>query len=218
PYLAAATAGSKLASRKAAVGVAIAGAVVVAGATLLAGLLAPNFPQWPWWVTLTVALPVYIGTSQRDRIDALRNARLAAEEARRAKESEAREAALIERGRIAREIHDVLGHSLSGIALQLDMADALHDSGRQEEATAALPTAPGSASSARVNARRCSGARCKPGRPATAAGPWSWSCPGDRAPHDHPRRRRRPGDRPRSARGHARSRRGCDGRGHRDQR
>ncbi|MCW2948583.1 MAG: two-component sensor histidine kinase, partial [Actinoallomurus sp.] len=65
-------------------------------------------------------------------------AQLAAEEAQRAKESETREAALIERGRIAREIHDLLGHSLSGIALQLDMADALRDSGREEEATAAI--------------------------------------------------------------------------------
>ena len=32
----------------------------------------------------------------------------------------------------------MLGHSLSGIALQLDMADALRDNGRDKEATAAI--------------------------------------------------------------------------------
>jgi signal transduction histidine kinase len=89
-------------------------------------------------VGLTVALPVNIGISRRDRRAALRSAQLAAEEAQRATASEAREAALIERGRIAREIHDILGHSLSGIAMQLDMADALRDSGREEESVAAI--------------------------------------------------------------------------------
>ncbi|MBY8885212.1 two-component sensor histidine kinase [Streptomyces sp. PTM05] len=138
PYVAAASAGGVLASRKAAIGVAVAGALAATGATQLVLRLAPDAPQWSWWVTLTVALPVYIGMSNRDRRDALRNAQLAAEEARRATASEAREAALIERGRIAREIHDVLGHSLSGIALQLDMADALRDSGRGQDAVAAV--------------------------------------------------------------------------------
>lgn len=138
PYLAARAAGVKLASRKAAVGVAVTGALAAAGATWLVELLAPHQSQWPWWVTLTVGLPAYIGISNRDRHDALHSAQRAAQESRRARESEAREAALIERGRIAREIHDVLGHSLSGIALQLDMADALREGGREEEATAAV--------------------------------------------------------------------------------
>ncbi|HWO62169.1 MAG TPA: histidine kinase [Umezawaea sp.] len=138
PYTAAATAGGHLASRRAASGVAAAGALVAAGATLLVEHLAPAAPQWQWWVTLTVGLPVYSGIANRDRLDALRSAQRAAREAMRASESEAREAALLERGRIAREIHDVLGHSLSGIALQLDMADALRSNGDDEEATAAV--------------------------------------------------------------------------------
>ena len=138
PYIAARAVGVKLASRKAAASVAVTGALTAAGATWLVALLAPDAPQWQGWVTLTVGLPVYIGMSNQDRVDALHHARLAAQEAQRAKASEAREAALIERGRIAREIHDVLGHSLSGIALQLDMADALRDSGRADEATAAV--------------------------------------------------------------------------------
>ncbi len=50
---------------------------------------------------------------ERDRAQAL----LA--EAQRARESEAQTAALRERGRIAREMHDVLAHSLAGLSMQL---------------------------------------------------------------------------------------------------
>ncbi|WP_327139558.1 sensor histidine kinase [Nocardia sp. NBC_01327] len=138
PYVAASATGAKLASRKAAVGIAVTGAVIAIGAALVVEWLAPASSQWPWWVPLTVCLPVYIGIANRDRRDALHSAQRAAEEARRATDSEAREAALLERGRIAREVHDVLGHSLSGIALQLDLADALHESGRDAESIAAV--------------------------------------------------------------------------------
>jgi signal transduction histidine kinase len=137
-FLACAVAGGKLASRRAAVGVAVTGSVTAATMVWLVGRFYPAAPEWPWWLALSVGLPVYIGISQRDRLDALLGARRAAAEAERASASEAREAALVERGRIAREIHDVLGHSLSGIALQLDMADALRDSGRGDEAILAV--------------------------------------------------------------------------------
>jgi signal transduction histidine kinase len=143
PYIAASTAGMKLRSRRAATGIAVAGAVLAAGAVLLVSRLSPDASQWTWWLALTVGLPVYIGVSNRDRVAALHSAQRAAEEAQRATASEAREAALLERGRIAREIHDLLGHSLSGIALQLDLADALRESGREEEATAAIHRARG---------------------------------------------------------------------------
>ncbi|HEX3778691.1 MAG TPA: histidine kinase [Pseudonocardiaceae bacterium] len=138
PFVATAAAGGILESRRAAIAIAIAGGLVSAGATWLVEQLAPATSQWPWWIALTVALPVYIGISNRDRLVAVFNARQAAAQAQRAAESEARAAALEERGRIAREIHDVLGHSLSGIALQLDMADALRESGRVDEATVAI--------------------------------------------------------------------------------
>ncbi|HEY6493714.1 MAG TPA: histidine kinase [Trebonia sp.] len=138
PFSASTVAGLRLASRRAAVGVAMAGAVTAALWIWLAGHLAPGVDTWPWWMGLTVGLPVYGGLARRYRVEALRNARLAAEEAQRAAKSEAREAALEERGRIAREIHDVLGHSLSGVALQLEMAEALRQRGREEEAAAAV--------------------------------------------------------------------------------
>ncbi|MFI7118849.1 sensor histidine kinase [Amycolatopsis sp. NPDC049868] len=133
-YLAATVAGIKLASRTLAVVVAVLDAVCCAVAVAVVGAVTPNAGVWPWWLALSVGLPVLLGIARRDRRDALLNAERAAAEARRAAASESREAALLERTRIARELHDVLGHSLTGIALQLDMADALGTKGRDAEA------------------------------------------------------------------------------------
>lgn len=86
---------------------------------------------WPWAAGLLAGWPVLIGYSRRSRLEALRNAR-------RATDAELREHALAERARIARDIHDVLAHSLSGVNMQLEVADALLDAGRGEEARAAV--------------------------------------------------------------------------------
>lgn len=55
-------------------------------------------------------------------------------EAQQVREERARSAALDERARIAREIHDVLAHSLAALSLQLDVADAMLESGKPEPA------------------------------------------------------------------------------------
>ena len=57
-----------------------------------------------------------------------------AEDARQFREAQARSAALDERARIAREIHDVLAHSLAALTVQLETADALLETGRNEQA------------------------------------------------------------------------------------
>ena len=137
-FLASVTAGEKLDSRRAAFTVAGAGTAVAATATWVAIAVLHLPHESPWWLSLAVGLPVYIGCARRERADALAVSDLAARQSRRAAASEAREAALEERGRIAREIHDVLGHALSGIAIQLDMADALHGEGRDQDANAAV--------------------------------------------------------------------------------
>ncbi|WP_370949435.1 sensor histidine kinase [Amycolatopsis sp. cg5] len=129
-FVASGTAGARLRTRVA-IGVSVTGALIAVGAVLLVEELNPLDQQWPWWLGFAVAAPVYMGIARRERRDALASAE-------RATVSEAREAALLERGRIAREIHDVLGHSLSGIAMQLDMADALYGKGRGDEATQAV--------------------------------------------------------------------------------
>jgi signal transduction histidine kinase len=56
------------------------------------------------------------------------------EETRLAQEGQARSAALDERARIAREIHDVLAHSLAALTVQLETADALLETGHTEQA------------------------------------------------------------------------------------
>jgi signal transduction histidine kinase len=61
------------------------------------------------------------------------NERLASEAAL-TREEQAKSAALAERARIAREIHDVLAHSLSALTVQLETADALLEGGRPEDA------------------------------------------------------------------------------------
>jgi len=137
-FMASAIAGEKLASRQAAFAVAGIGTAVSAAATWAAETMLHVPEGSPWWLSLTVGLPVYMGIARRERADTLAAAELAAVQSKRAAASEAREAALEERGRIAREIHDVLGHSLSGIAMQLDMADALHTEGRDKETNEAM--------------------------------------------------------------------------------
>ncbi|MFD4639992.1 sensor histidine kinase [Lentzea sp. NPDC058436] len=122
-FLATSTAGRQLESRHVSVALAIAGSALATISTWAAEALgAAEIP--PWWLGLTTGLPVYFGLVRRERAAAQAAAEYTA--------------VLEERGRIAREIHDVVGHSLSGIAVQLDMADALHAAGKAPEANEAV--------------------------------------------------------------------------------
>jgi signal transduction histidine kinase len=141
PFLATAGAGERMSSRRTAVAIAVLTSVTATVASAVVHLIWPDSTQFAWWEALVTGLPSYIGIARTDRAAALASAQRAAVEARRAADSEAREAALLERSRIARELHDVLGHSLTGIALQLDMADALNENNRRDEATQALRSA-----------------------------------------------------------------------------
>ncbi|MEV6578697.1 histidine kinase [Streptomyces sp. NPDC051582] len=69
------------------------------------------------------------GMAGRSRAQATRAAIAAAESAEQAARAEARTAVLAERTRIARDVHDVLAHSLAGINMQLELVDALIDTG-----------------------------------------------------------------------------------------
>ncbi|WFR67360.1 histidine kinase [Curtobacterium flaccumfaciens] len=73
-------------------------------------------------------LGVLIGFSRRQF-------RVAAERAREAEREQQRAQLLADRSRAARDIHDVLAHSLGGLVLQLDAVEALLEAGRLEEAT-----------------------------------------------------------------------------------
>ncbi|WP_241965599.1 sensor histidine kinase [Streptomyces sp. MH60] len=95
--------------------------------------LGPGHPELPWVLGLTTGVPVVVGIVNRSQRQAVRSALSAAESAERAARAEARTAVLTERGRIARDVHDVLAHSLAGINMQLELADALLDTGDLEK-------------------------------------------------------------------------------------
>lgn len=69
-----------------------------------------------------VGVVVLLGLNRRGRAARLEQTELALARARTAAEEHALAAALAERARIARELHDVLAHSLSGLALNLQGA------------------------------------------------------------------------------------------------
>jgi signal transduction histidine kinase len=70
----------------------------------------------PWFMVVRLIRELRLG---RDRAEGL------VEDLRASQAAQARSAALAERGRVARDLHDVLAHSLSALALQLEGARLL---------------------------------------------------------------------------------------------
>nr|WP_307136155.1 histidine kinase [Streptomyces aurantiacus] len=111
---------------------------IAAASSLLCGgvlyfRLGPGHEELPWALGLTIGAPVVAGILSRSRQRAVEAMISSAESAERAARAEARTAVLTERGRIARDVHDVLAHSLAGINMQLELADALLDTGNLEK-------------------------------------------------------------------------------------
>jgi signal transduction histidine kinase len=71
---------------------------------------------------LLLVIALLFGMSRRESTKRQEQAELTATATARAQEEHARAAALAERGRIARDVHDVLAHSLSALAVQLQGA------------------------------------------------------------------------------------------------
>jgi signal transduction histidine kinase len=90
---------------------------------------------------------------------ALLEERIAAEQER------AQVAGLTERSRIARDLHDVLAHSLGGLVIQLEAVDALLESGRSVEARDRVRNARKLAVSGLDEAKRAVSALREPDRP-----------------------------------------------------
>ncbi|HTU87868.1 MAG TPA: histidine kinase [Solirubrobacteraceae bacterium] len=102
------------------------------GGTFLSGIL-------PWFFAMRL---LHYVAEQRDELKA-------------SKASEAQAAAAAERGRLAREMHDVLAHSLSALALQLETARLLaRDRGVDSDVTQAIDRAHHLAASGLDEARR----------------------------------------------------------------
>ena len=119
-------AGYRLAVRRAII-VAVVTSVLCAGVLLLH--IGPGYHSSQWYLGALAGVTVLVGISNRSRHDAVESAHEAAAQAELVAQSRAREHMLAERGRIARDVHDVLAHSLAAVNLQLEVADALLDTG-----------------------------------------------------------------------------------------
>ncbi|GAA4177832.1 sensor histidine kinase [Gryllotalpicola koreensis] len=100
------------------------------------------------------AVWLLIGVSRRQARTATRRNRELLEQQRAAHEQEARASALAARQAAARDIHDVLAHSLGGLVIQLDAAEALLESGRTADAQAKVEQARALAADGLADARR----------------------------------------------------------------
>jgi signal transduction histidine kinase len=103
-------------------------AMLVAGLTA-AALLADVIrePAVAAFVALAVPLTLVAGLARRGSAERAELAEQLLAEAQRSREQRARAAAADERVRIAQEVHDVLAHSLTGLTIALEAADALLD-------------------------------------------------------------------------------------------
>lgn len=109
---------------------------VCATAGIVGGHLA-GLVGTPWYLGALTGTPVLVGISNRSRTLAVDSARAAAESAVLAAQAEARAHTMAERARIARDVHDVLAHSLAGVNLQLEAALALLENGDTDAARSA---------------------------------------------------------------------------------
>jgi signal transduction histidine kinase len=105
---------------------------------------------------LIVAAAWWLGDGTRRRQEAVAEARRRAEELERAREELARRAVTEERLRIARELHDVVAHSMSIIAVQSGVGVHVLDS-QPEEARKALVAVEATSRQALVEMRRLLG-------------------------------------------------------------
>jgi signal transduction histidine kinase len=105
-------------------------------------------------VTVTAALLGMLVRSRRAQLGALRDRAAALE---RERESAAARGAAEERLRIARDVHDLVGHALSGIAVQSSTARLALDAGRFTAARTALSAVESASRSALTEMRQLLG-------------------------------------------------------------
>jgi len=108
-----------------AMGVGTIGVVGLAMATGVVGAPAVLVAEG----AVSVVVGLMVGASRRQYVERTYQAEQLLAERVRADAERDRAAALAERNRIGREVHDVLAHSLGALSVQLDAADALMENG-----------------------------------------------------------------------------------------
>ncbi|MFF0345513.1 sensor histidine kinase [Kribbella sp. NPDC004875] len=103
----------------------IAAGVCVAAAYAVSAWLFDQSDTWYFTQLLWTAVLVAFGLNRRQYEVQARQTEQLLEQTRLAQSEHARAAALEERGRIARDLHDVLAHSLGALSVQLEVAEAL---------------------------------------------------------------------------------------------
>ncbi len=98
---------------------------VIAAAAIVIGVLASSEATAVALVALVPFGALLTGLSRRQYVLRIEETELRLAEATRAREEHARAARLDERAGVAREIHDVLAHSLGALVLQLDAMEAI---------------------------------------------------------------------------------------------
>lgn len=103
----------------------IAASTCVAAAYAVSAWLFDRSDSWYFTQLLWTAVLIAFGLNRRQYEVQARQTELLLEQTRLAQSEHARAAALEERGRIARDLHDVLAHSLGALSVQLEVAEAL---------------------------------------------------------------------------------------------
>jgi signal transduction histidine kinase len=146
--------------------------VMVAALAVAIGLQSTPTVTVSTWVTTVLALVIawLAGDNLRARQDRLQAAQARARRLEAEREDRARRAVTEERLRIARELHDVVAHSMSVIAVQAGVAHHVIDS-RPELARQALATVETNSRSALVEMRRLLGVLRQEDEPSAALAP-----------------------------------------------
>lgn len=92
-------------------------------AILVLLLLLGNVSYQPWWYFPYIACAITIGVGLLGRVE---RTKMLAQQRQQQSQDEIRQlSAMVERERIGRDLHDILGHTLSSIVLKADLANRL---------------------------------------------------------------------------------------------
>ncbi|HEY3557872.1 MAG TPA: histidine kinase [Kribbella sp.] len=103
----------------------VAASTCIAAAYAVSAWLFDKPDSWFFSQLLWTAVLIAFGLNRRQYEVQARQTEQLLQQTRLAQSEHARAAALEERGRIARELHDVLAHSLGALSVQLEVAEAL---------------------------------------------------------------------------------------------